>query len=297
MEPVYIPSHYDNAVERTPAQFRDKRLIDAMQKTWFDMIQGTEDNFRDLQQLTQFKRATGASLNNYAFVVGLKRSAGESDFELRERVIGEFLARASDATPDSIRRTIEALTGLTNMGITEHANPAEWYSNNVNLLTGGVMVWGYGVDDGSGLGLLGAEGDLLKRACPVTTGSAVFGVHVNKTEDVNSLFVPCEVILAKATVGLEAGGAALDELTTQGKVDVIALSLNNVATYGDNWELGILPELDRIVLDPLTVESPEDENFVVDYQTTQDQSLLVGTAGLETNHGIMLEIATHYLED
>lgn len=289
--PVKIEDHYEEMVEIFPTQFQDKPNIDALLQVWNEQIQEIEDCFWSIFDNTKFLEAGGVNLDRYGYLLGLSRPAGMSDDEFFSIVAGEVIARASDATVDSIRTITEAVTGLRRTNIIEINNTIRWRNTGYPQLTGDVMIYGYfSLKDRL---LSGFEGNLLKRACPVTTGVAIYGQHIQFDEDVNNLYIPCEVILSPDPMGVESPvGNPLDELVTDAVgTDNIAVSANNFEAFGDNWELAILPE-ESSGGGVLVVNAGEGfENFNIN--SSEGQEIFnVQTEGIENNHGIMLEIST-----
>lgn len=293
-EPIKIVSHYEAAQERLPTQFRDKPSIDNLLKANFDVVQGLEDIFFDIRDLTKFRVASGVNLNRYGFVLGLRRFLSETDDEYRLRIAGEILARASDGSPDKIRTIIMAIFGQVEVNCFDHSNPALWETlSPVPFYSGGFMTFGYVHPFTTGFeSLLGGEGDILKRACPASTGSTVYGLHTLTFPDENNLFIPCEVLAELDTLAVRDEFDVVDELVEE-LDNNIALSSNNISRFGENFELGILPE-DGYVTEKLRVD-PSLEPLSTEDENGAQENLTIQFEGIGTEHGVMLEISTHYL--
>lgn len=290
--PSRINNHYQEMVDNLPTQFLDKQNIDGLVATWAEEVQILEDNYWSIYDNTKFLEADGVNLDRYGLLVGIQRPAGMSDDDFFVLVSSEIIARSSDATVDSIRRKIEAVMGLYDTNVIEINNTIVWRNTGYPKLTGDVMVYGYfNLRDRP---LSGFEGDLLKRACPVTTEKAIFGQHIRFSDTENNLFIPCEIILSPDKVGVESPtGNPLDELVTDAVgTDNIAVASDNFSAFGDNYELAILPE-DSSGGGVFGVNAGEGyEDLNVETETEGVEVFAVQTEGIETNHGVMLEIST-----
>ena len=291
--PSVINDHLDQMIEEFPSQFQDKPNITALLEVWNEQIQYLEDSLWETFAGTQFFDAKGVNLDRYGLLLGLVRPAGMSDDEFASLVAGEVVARASDATGDSIRKITEAVTGLRNTNIIEINNTLRWRADGYPALTGSVFIYGY--YSRKDRKLSGFEGNLLKRACPITTDVAVFGQHIQFDENNNNLWIPCEVILTPDPIGVETPlGNPLDELVTDAVgTDNLAVSATNFEAYGANWELSILPE-EAGGGGTFVVNSGEEfENFLIDTDE-ESEILTVQTSGIDDSHGVLLEISTSY---
>lgn len=290
-EPIKIEEHTLDLIESMPTQFRDKTNIETLLNVWGNYVQEIEDHYFSIFEETRFFEASGVNLDRYGFLLGLKRPAGMVDSEFRSIIAGEIVARASDSTMDSIRTTIEAVTGMERTNIIDINNTVEWRNSGYPKLTGDVMVYGYYTRGNRRLS--GYEGELLKKACPVTTEVSVYGEHIQLDPENNNLWIPCEVKLLPDPVGVESplGNSPLDELVTDAAgTDNLAVSGTRFDSYGVNWELGILPE-DSSGGGSLVVET--DEGFdTLNIQTSNGTEVFeVQTEGIENNHGVLLEIS------
>ena len=292
-KPQKIENHYEEMVDLLPTQFQDKENIDKLLQVWSEQIQSIEDSLWELESETKFFEAQGVNLDRYGHLLGLVRPAGMSDNEFFSIVAGEIIARSSDASMDSIRKIIEAVTGLRRTNIIDINNTVVWRNNGYPKLTGDVMVYGYySLSDKR---LSGYEGELLKKACPITTEVAIYGQHIQFDEDNNNLFIPCEIIQSGDPIGVESplGNDPLDELVTDSVgTDNLAVSGNNFESYGLNWELAILPE-DRSDGGTLAINAGNGfENLQIETEEEGSELFNVNTDGVENTHGVLLEIST-----
>lgn len=288
-----ITDHYERTAENLPTQFRDKPNIDAVVSVWTDQIQQLEDHLNEIPFKTRLHRARGVSLDRYGEFLGIQKPAGKNDEEWFGIIAGKIAARASDATVNSIRVTTEALTQMFNTNIIEYDNKLEWLSNGTNRLTGDIMVYGY--YNRRDRALSGEEGDLLKAACPATTGVAIFGQHIQYSDSEKSLYIPCEILTTNDTFAVtDAGDLTQHTLVDDGVgTNTFTLSASNFEKFGDNWEHAILPEDDGGST-LLAVNSDADgfEDFLVSEEEELGQRFSINVDGVGTDHGIFLEIST-----
>lgn len=292
-ESIEITDHYERVAERLPTQFRDKPNIDAIVESWSTQIQALEDHLNEIPTETKLHQARGVNLDRYGDLLGIAKPAGFNDDEWFGVIAGKIAARSSDATMNSIRKTTEALTEMFNTNIIDIDNKFEWLSSGINRQTGDVLVYGY--YNKRDRILSGQEGDLLKAACPVTTGVAVFGQHIQYSDSEKSLYIPCEVTLLNDTMAVKDFGdptlhTAVDD---DAGTNTFALSTDNFEKFGPNWENGVLPEEDggNEIL-AVNALDPGFEDFLVSEEEGLIERFRVNTDGVGTDHGIFLEIST-----
>lgn len=287
-----ITDHYLEMVDRLPVQFQDKTNIDLMIQTYAKQIQEIEDLFWEILDETKFHEARGVNLDHYGLLLGKPRPAGMDDNDYFVEVAGEIIARASDGTVNSIRKVTEAVNRIYSSDIIEINNTINWRNNSVPYLTGDVMVYGY--YNISARTLSGNEGDLLLKACPITTRTAIYGEHIQLSDSINNLFIPCEIEVTPddLQVYTDFDTTVADLVTDVAGTDNIAVSGTTFASYGKNWELAILPEDDQSG-DILSVnDGNQFQDFLVDTDDEGQTNFFVQTAGVNTDHGVMLEIST-----
>ena len=199
-------------------------------QTWQSVVQDVEDDLYDVKKKTEFFMAEGDNLDRYGHWVGLTRRFGEPDFSYQDRIAAEIIARASDATPDSMRRVIEAVIGINTSDCIEYMHPGLHYSNNVDLSTGGIFLYGF-AEPSAPRPIRGGEAELLLGACPITTGSVVMGIHQRLRAGENSLFIPSELLLVPDNLGVRSPdeGDPLELLVTEPPVFEIVLSSGPVS--------------------------------------------------------------------
>ncbi len=280
---IQIKNHYEHARDRLPQQFYDGDNIDGMLSSIFDSVQSVEDHFWAINILTRYQKAEGVQLDVYGEKFNTPRaSTDESDVIYRLRITGEILERASDGTPDRVRRILEALSGITNTDFFEHPNTL--------TLTGGVFLYGNRVQLAP-TPLEPFEAVILKKACPATIGSAVYGVHEQEANVPTNLFIPSELSdgLQKMGVDLTGSGSSLDELVDLVQ-DNITVRTGDNQYYGVGWEAGILPEIGGAIIENLVVQ-PAYEELAIETETGVEvfQVELTGIDAIATDHGIMLD--------
>lgn len=288
-----IVDHYERVAERLPTQFRDKPNIDAFVQAWTKQVQDLEDHLYSIPVNTRLHTAVGVNLDRYGALLGLRRPAGADDDEWFSIIAGKIVARASDATVNSIRKTTEAVTQMYNTNIIEYDNKFEWLGNGYNKLTGDVFVYGY--YNKKDRTLSGYEGDLLKAACPITTDVAIFGQHIQYSDSERSLYIPCELNFVNDTMAvIDEGDPTQHSASTDAAgTDLLAVAGTNVESYGDNWENGVLPELGggETILSVNALD-PGFEDFLIQEEDESPQRFNIQVDGVNTNHGIFLEIST-----
>lgn len=195
--PEYISDHTERAKELMLGQFRDKLVIEALLKTWTDVIQEVETDLYSLMTKTLFLNAEGSNLERYGQLFGIPFPEGLTDKEYRETLISEIMRRSSDGTPDRIRQILEATTGVYGARIFEHYN-----ANQQPWVMGCNVVYGY-AEEGIefDVALETREARLLAWASPITTGSCVLGVHKG---DPTNLFIPSEIVFPLSKVALSS---------------------------------------------------------------------------------------------
>lgn len=286
-EIVKIESHYNDMLDRLPMQFRDKPVIEAMLSVWFEAVQEIEDDLDLMRVSTRLLSAEGVQLDRYGKVLGLTRDFNESDGQFFGRIATRLISRASDGSTEGLQKVTEAITGLSNTNVIEFNNPVEWENNNVDLLTGGVLVYGEYSDQNSNLANVNV--DVISGACVAGIGSTVFGRHLN-TNASSSLWIPCEVILEGDDLVyrdiVDVIDNAVDELGNQ-----IVVNANNFARFGDRWENAVLPE-DDIQTEDFTINAGSLDTFSVDTGSGAQQ-FKIAKSGIDLK-GIMLEVATTF---
>jgi hypothetical protein len=283
-ESVKIENHYQNAVDRLPMQFRDKPVIDSVLATWFGKVQELEDQLFLIKESNHILTASGSHLEKFARLLNIKREFNESDSSLYGRMAVEIIGRSSEASPDSLRKVVEAVTGLTGTNIIEYANVVDWENSGNLRREGATLVFGYYYSSRDRVH--GIESDIIRKATPIATGSTVFGKHLNG-RGVNSLWIPCEVILEGAPLMVRDSSDNVDNLVDEfGNTFVV--SSPNIDRYGENWELGILPE-DNIVFDEVFLPSLDDVLGVKTDLSAPIESFNIAETGLGL-HGFMLEV-------
>lgn len=290
-EPLYTPDHIDRVLGRLPSQFKDQPNIEGLLTAWVSLVQELEDDLFDVKVKTEYFNAEGVNLDRYGHFVGLVRKLNEDDAHYRLRVSSEIVARSSDATSDSMRRVIEAVLRVRQTNLIEFVQPEEWASNGSPLLTGAVMLYGY-ADASSPRSILGGEAKMLRRGSPICTGSVVFGLHQRLQEDENSLFIPCELLKTSDTLIVNPNGDDTIFDLVDGVDRQIALSSGDYLNYAPGWEQGTLAELEAFVAEPLALDNTgfDGEELDVDTATQGVEAFNVLSAGIETTHGILLEI-------
>lgn len=279
-----IEDHYERAKERLPTQFKEKHNIDALVQSWFSQIQALEDTLIDIREKTKLLEAEGEQLDRYAAYYNIIRSYNETDDQLFGRIAKEIIGRASEASPDSLRHAVEAITGLKNTNVIEFSNVVEWENNSVSLREGAVLVFGYYQDSRERID--GVISNVIEKAIQIAGGTTIFGKHLNVGAN-NSLWIPCEITTAGERILLREAGDVTSYLVDSLGDNLIVKS-NNLKTYGKNWELGVLPE-DDIVLSELQV-APSGDNLQVFYEgNPTPDNLFTGVSGLELQ-GHLLEI-------
>lgn len=292
----YINDHYEIATDRLPTQFVDKPNIDALVKTWTEMLQEVESDLWDIDHKTRFLEVEGGNIERYGSLYGIKREFHESDFSYWSKIIGEILARSSDGTVDNIRIIGEAITGTWGTNILEHTNPVNWQINNVPFLTGAVFLYGFYSDGGVPLRFTGQEASLLRKGCPITTGSVVYGVHTVTFEDENNLFIPCEIEEEDDALHVrKTPNNSSEPLVTSLGVPYVT-TLDNVSRYGKDWELAILPEI-GLSRQSFRVDPDQERLMLQKKGSTGVEEFVVEFDGIDNTHGVFLEISTDYLEE
>lgn len=282
--PIKIEDHYQAAVDRLPMQFKDKPVIDALFKTWFGQIQELEDDLFSIKNDIQLLEAEGDQLDRYAHLLKLKRNFNETDGSLFGRIATELVGRASEASSDNLRRVVEAVTGLVKTNVIEYSNVVDWENNNVPFREGAALVFGYYYSDRDRIDQV--VEDIIRKATPVGAGSTVFGKHLN-SRGVNNLWIPCEVYLTGDKMIVRDSADVVDYLVDEFG-DNILTNGAELARYGENWELGILPE-DNIVFDEVDLPTLNDILGVVTVSGQEPEPLNVAESGLGF-HGVMLEV-------
>lgn len=276
-------SHEEVSGDLIPTQYRERPNIEAFYQTWFDKSQELETDFLDVLYETFFLVAEGNNLNRYGNLFGLRRVEGSLDSEYRERIVKDILKRSSDGSPDRIRQILEATTGITNTQIFEHVNS--------RTMTGGLYVYGYSPTNAPVLSLDGNEGDLIKVAAPVTTGSCVLGLHTPRFESNNELFIPTELIATREPLYVDGEDFLVNEVD-----DNIAIRNTNTRVYGLGWEQGLLAEIGTLA-DQFVVESGSgEEDFIVE-SSGGEEAFQVEVDGVGNDKGVFLETAQHNLGD
>ena len=265
-------------------QFKDKPVIDALFKTWFSKVQELEDDLFSMKNDIQLLEADGEQLDRYAHLFNLKRDYDETDGSLFGRIATEVIGRSSEASPDSLRRTVEAVTGLVNTNIIEYSNVVDWENNNISYREGAALIFGYYYSDRDRANQI--VEDVIRKSCPIGTGSTVFGKHLN-SKGVNNLWIPCEVYLTGDRLTVRSSLDVVDYLVDEFG-DNIVTNGSELARYGDGWELGILPE-DNIVFDEVDLPSLNDILGLVSIAGQEPEPLNVAETGLGF-HGVMLEV-------
>lgn len=285
-QPSFIESHYDVADALLPAQFSEKPIFHGFLKTWMDKLQEVEDIFYDglfIKHL--YRNASGDVLDKFGSLFGLTRSLGETDSELRRRIVGEVMKRASDGTPDRIREIIESLINIKETHIIEHFPSC-------------IFIFGHTEDEYYTFN--GDEAEYIKDAAPVGTGSCVLGFVEGSNKD--SLFIPSEasvqlknaVAHAPQIIGGDPkttplidwnivtpdGGSGFDNIVVR-DYDSVQVSVKGA----------ILPEIgyrqERFQVD---TQAGDIEDFSVDSPNGRIGGFYVDNEGVENDKGIMLEI-------
>lgn len=283
-EAVKIEDHYYRAVDRLPMQFRDKPVIDACMSTWFTQIQDLENALMDIKDSNNILTAKDVHLDKFARLLNVKRYFGESDGSLYGRMATKIIGRASEASPDNLRRVVEAVTGLTKTNIIEYSNVVDWENTGSDRREGATLVFGYYESTRDRVHEI--KTDVIKDATPIATGSTVFGKHLN-FKGVNTLWIPCEVILQGEKVIVKDSAGVTDYLVDEFGNNIVVNS-PNIDRFGDDWELGILPEND-ITFDEIDLPSLDDVLGVKVSSGSEVEPLLIAESGLGF-HGVMLEV-------
>lgn len=283
-EPIKIENHYQNAVDRLPMQFKDKPVIDSFIETWFGQIQDLEDVLFEIKESNHILTATGVHLDKFASLLNLKRDFNETDDELYGRMAVEIVGRSSETSPDNLRKVVEAVTGLVGTNVVEYTNVVDWENSGYDRREGASLVFGYYYSDRDRVH--GIKSDVIKNATPISTGSTIFGKHLN-SRGVNSLWIPCEVILLGDPLKVRDAADNVDNLVDEFGNNFVVNS-PNIDRYGENWELGILPE-DNIVFDEIYLPTLDDILGVKTSTNSQIEPFNIAETGLGF-HGIMLEV-------
>ena len=292
-ESTAITDHYELVAENLPTQFRDRPNIDAIVESWSTQVQDIEDHLNEIPLETKLHKARGVNLDRYGELLGIVKPPGFNDDEWFGVIAGKLAARSSDATVNSIRKTTEALTEMYLTNIIEVHNKLEWLNNGINRMTGDVMVYGY--YNKRDRILSGLEGDLLLAACPVTTGVAIFGQHIQYSDSERSLYIPCEVSFLNDTMAVKdpADPTLHTAVDDDAGTNTFALSSDNFDKYGPNWENGVLPEeFGGSELLAINALDPGFEDFLVSEEEGLIERFRINTDGVGTDHGIFLEIST-----
>lgn len=293
-QPTHTSSHEVEGSSLVPAQFSEKKNFQSFLGTWLGKAQEIEDVFYDgLFQKHLYLKMSGYTLDKLAHLFGLKRSVGETDDELRRRVVGEIMKRSSDGTPDRIREIISALIPIKNLRIFEH------YPSSLYL---------YGFSDMENFSFKGVEADYVKDAAPVGTGSTVLGFI--KGSDTSHLFIPSEIEfqLKNSTVTAPQpsdtdlnplfdwnlvtpdGGGGFNQLVVRDNERVDTSDSSN-----GNFANAILPEIgyrrERFIVQ--TTQGSEEASVDT---ITGVEDFLVDNEGVENDKGIMLEIVQHKID-
>ena len=286
-QPSKIASHYEEALTLVPSQFVEKPIFEAFLKTWMDECQEIEDTFyNDLFTQHIYENVSGTVMDKLAAFYGLSRYVGETDDELKRRIVGEIMKRSSDGTPDRIREIISSLLPIKNIKLFEH------YPSSLYL---------YGVVDSFNFKLNGSEADYLKDAAPVGTGSCVLGFVEGTNE--SKLFIPSEIDVELKNMVVyspAAGGVITDPLFEQNLVTPDTGSgLNNIvvrdsefgSTGTSNKGRGVLPEIghaiQRFAVDN---KNGSEDDFSVDRTEGRIEGFYVDIQGVDNSIGVMLEI-------
>lgn len=284
-------SHYNNAIERLPAQFKDKTNIDALIKTMFVQVQALEDNLLAIKDESRLLEAEGKQLDKYAHYLDLVRDFNETDESLFGRIAKIIIGRCSEASPDSLRRSVEAITGLTDTNIIEFSNVIEWENNNVPLRAGATLLYGIYQDDRMRIDKV--YEDLIVNATPISGTSTVFGKH-NNIGDNLSLFIPCEITTIGNKLLVRDSSNNLDYLVDALGNNFVARA-NNFRTFGEGWEYGVLPE-DNIVLDEIITEPSKEPLQVLTEGMSEPTEFISGISGLELSGQLLETVQTNNIQ-
>lgn len=194
--PSLIGNHTERAYDRLLGQFKDKPLIEALLKSWTDVYQELEQDAYDVMMKTLFLTGDKNNLSRYGELFGIPYPEGMSTTEYREILITEILRRSSDGTPDRIRQILEATTGITRTRFFEHYNGLQ-----KPYVMGCNFVYGYDLNGTAAISLNSNEARIVQKASPVTTGSAVLGIHTGQE---STLFIPSEVVSPLQKLGLSS---------------------------------------------------------------------------------------------
>lgn len=289
-----IENYAEDAYNLSPQQFKEKPVYQAFLKTWADACQELEDVFYDqLFKQRLWANLYGDSLEKLANLFNISRTIGESDTELRRKIVGEIMKRASDGTPDKIREILSALIPIRGLKIFEH-------------YIGGILI--YGVAD-RGFELEGHEAEYLKNASPVTTGSTVLG-FVETTAD--KLWIPSEISYKTQQLVVTApepndtdlaplfdwdlvapdGGAGVDKIVVR---DSLRVDVGTAAT-DISYIQAVLPEM-RYRKERFQVDSQEGvtEAFSVDTKSGIE-GFYSDVEGVDNSKGVCLEIVQRKID-